>query len=168
MAIDKPEILRLFYALWPDESTRTALTRLQASLAGRMMHRQDLHITLAFLGQQPATLLPLLHAILRQLPQPDVRLQLDRIGYFPRSRIVWAGMDSVPDALSELHDELGLRLAENGIRSVQHGSFTPHVTLARDAPAPTMSPLDPVQWHANRMVLVQSVNATQAERYRVL
>jgi 2'-5' RNA ligase len=168
MAIDKAETLRLFYALWPDEATRTALSRLQEPLAGRKMHPRDLHITLAFLGQQPTSLLPLLQILLRQLPPPDLRLELDRIGYFPRSRIVWIGMHSVPDALIALHQALHSALAQQGIHSVQHGSFTPHVTLARDAPEPPQSSFEPLHWHADHMVLVQSVSAPEAERYRVL
>lgn len=168
MAFDNTTSLRLFYALWPDEATRIALTRLQEPLAGRKMHRQDLHITLAFLGQQPASLLPDLQALLRQLPPPELDLQLDRIGYFPRSRIVWAGMQSVPEALLVLHDALATMLSQLGVRSVQHGCFTPHVTLARDAPAPSESAIEAVSWHANRIVLVQSISAPEAERYRVL
>src|SRR5438045_2993707 len=88
--------LRLFYALWPDETVRDALSALQAPLQGRRTQRANLHLTLAFLGMQPASLLPVLQGILQQLPQADIALTIDHSGHFAQRRIAWAGMWQIP------------------------------------------------------------------------
>src|SRR5690242_10843202 len=102
--------LRLFYALWPDDATRNALTRLQLQVRGRKTRAPNLHLTLAFLGDQPAAMLPLLQTILRQLPPPAPALTLDRFGYFSGSRIAWAGMQEVPETLTQLQKTLARKL----------------------------------------------------------
>ena len=168
MTNDSAVICRLFFALWPDHCTRTSLVRLQQPLADRLMHAEDLHITMAFLGQQPASLLPVLHRLAQQLPRFDLTLRMDRIGYFPRSRIAWLGMQLVPTPLVALHDALHAALAQQGVRSAQHGSFTPHVTLARDAPPPLPIEIEPIAWRVGKLVLVQSISVAQGVRYRVL
>ncbi|MGV3652978.1 MAG: 2'-5' RNA ligase family protein, partial [Noviherbaspirillum sp.] len=71
--------LRLFFALWPDQETRTALAALQSHVPGRRIRPGNLHVTLVFLGLQPAALLPTLRAILASLPPPDFLLEVDRI-----------------------------------------------------------------------------------------
>jgi len=93
---ERIEQLRLFYALWPDKATRDALANLQLSIRGRIILPQNLHITLAFLGDQPVWLLPTLRTILEGLNFPRIDLKIDRIGFFARSRIAWAGMGKQP------------------------------------------------------------------------
>jgi 2'-5' RNA ligase len=160
--------LRLFYALWPDAAARMALTHLQPALAGRQTHPDDLHLTLAFLGAQPATRLADLLAILASIAKPCLDLTLDRIGYFPNSRIAWAGMQSIPAALSSLREELLAQLARHGIDGAARGAFTPHVTLARNAPPPAPVAIDVIHWQARHFVLVESVTQDNGVRYRVL
>jgi 2'-5' RNA ligase len=160
--------LRLFYALWPDATTRDALARLQRPLAGRQMHPEDLHLTLAFLGAQPAALLPELLAILAALPQPDLALRFECLGYFPSSRIAWAGMQSTSAALLSLRAALLAQLARHGMAGAARGTFTPHVTLARNAAPPESAAIEPITWHADRCVLVESLAQENGARYRVL
>lgn len=162
------ESMRLFYALWPDDAARAALQRLQARIAGRPTRYENLHVTLAFLGQQPATLLPILKKILADLPAVELPLQLDRIGYFPKSRIAWAGMHQVPDSLYTLQKELCAALKINGIAFDHQARFTPHVTLARDAELPPDTPFDTIAWQASQAVLVHSVQTGGNPAYRVL
>lgn len=89
--------LRLFYALWPDDATRDALVGLQKIVRGRTTEKQNLHLTLAFLGQQRAETVPTLREILLELPRQDMALVLDRFGYFSRQKIAWIAMTVVPD-----------------------------------------------------------------------
>lgn len=168
MMAESTQSLRLFYALWPCASTRMALTQLQPPLAGRQTHHEDLHLTLAFLGAQPASRLPALHDILTALPTPSMALQLDRIGYFPNSRIAWAGMQSTPAALSSLRENLLAQLAGHGINGAARGAFTPHVTLARNAPPPEPVAINPIHWQAQQLVLVESLTQDNGVRYRIL
>ena len=81
---------RLFFALWPDDATRAAFLALQGGLqGGRQVQPANLHLTLAFLGQQPAGLLPALRALPSRWADFDCLLQFDRLGYFSRPRIAW-------------------------------------------------------------------------------
>lgn len=70
--------LRLFFALpcpEPVAETLTAWSRANCP-DGRALHPADLHITLAFLGSQPAERLPTLTALAERLPLPDFELEL--------------------------------------------------------------------------------------------
>lgn len=160
--------LRLFYALWPNDAVRERLQALQLGMHGRLIRYENLHITLAFLGQQPASHLPLLKKILADLPQFTVRLPLDRIGYFKKSRITWAGTHAVPDDLLALQSALAASLATNGIAFDHRVRFVPHVTLARDADPPADRPFDAIDWEAADAALVESSNSGGRLLYRVL
>jgi 2'-5' RNA ligase len=168
MDTDKTESLRLFYALWPDDATRAALAGLQTRVKGRRTRYDNLHITLAFLGEQPVTLLPDLKQILTELPEPDIALVLDQFGHFKRPRIAWAGMSAVPEALNALHHDLMEALERHHIVVARHTSFRPHVTLARDAPPPDDFPFDAIHWRARQIALVQSKTGRDGVDYRVL
>lgn len=160
--------LRLFYALWPDDATRTSLMQLQSGLHGRLIPYSNLHITLAFLGQQPASVLPLLKGILSELPASPMMLNLDRVSYFNKNRIAWSGMHEVPEELINLQRSLVSALEENSIRFDGHSNFKPHVTLARDAAPPPDMVFEPIAWRADQVVLVQSVTASEGPTYHVL
>ncbi len=162
------ESLRLFVALWPDDAAATALTQLQAPLRGRIVPYSNLHLTLAFLGQQDKDILPALKDILRHLPRTDIALNVDRVGYFPRNRIAWAGMHAIPDSLAELRMNLVLAMKAHGISFDDQRSFKPHITLARDAVAPSDRDFFPIVWHVRQIAVVQSVNGREGSRYQLL
>lgn len=148
---------RLFYALWPDDPTRAQLTRLQESVTGRKVSPDNLHLTLAFLGNQAKSLLPVLAKMLDELPSQSFTLGIDRYGYFSKPRIAWAGPSEVSAPLRELHQALqrGLQEAHIALRSEE--TFRPHVTLARDAGS-VSQPLEPViKWQVDRIMLIQSI-----------
>ncbi len=166
--MDNPGSLRLFYALWPDDTVREALAGLQTPLQGRLTQRANLHLTLAFLGSQPASLLPALYEILDDLPAAPITLLVDRLGYFAQQRIAWAGMRQVPPALTALHAALDDRLNLLHIEFERPPSFRPHITLARNAAAPPDAPPAPILWQAGEVALVQSHSEDGAVRYRVL
>jgi 2'-5' RNA ligase len=160
--------LRLFFALWPDPETRAALAALQQRIKGRKTLYGNLHVTLAFQGMQSATLLPLLRQILAGLPPPDLTLDIDRIGYFARRRIAWAGSHQPPDTLLTLQRSLTEALLQHHVAFDNRPSFTPHITLARDAAPPSDFPFDPIRWHAGHVALVQSSTLAEGAAYRVL
>lgn len=160
--------MRLFYALWPDTDTRAALQKMQAMVKGRLVPYANLHITLAFLGEQPADSLPTLKRILADLPKTDITLHIDRLGYFRRNHIAWAGSHDVPDNVVALQSTLAQALQDNGITFDNSKAFKPHVTLARDAQAPDELPFDVIHWHATQVVLVQSLASGGGVEYRVL
>ena len=160
--------LRLFYALWPDAVTRDALLGLQRGLSGRPTQRDNLHLTLAFLGQQPAATLPLLRQVLASLPNAPLPLSLDRSGYFARHRIAWVGPTTAPAALLEVQQGLLQALAQQPIRFAPPPHFEPHVTLARNANAAPEPITQPIPWRSSHIVLAQSMTLAQGARYEVL
>lgn len=157
---------RLFFALWPDQATRLALTRLQGALGGKPTPVEKLHLTLAFLGQQPDSALPALHRLLDSVPARPLRLELDTYGHFSGPRIAWAGMRDAPPALLALHEALMEKVTALGLLAPDRSAFRPHVTLARNVATAPATPFAPLPWLANEMVLVESSSATG--RYQVL
>lgn len=163
------DTLRLFFALWPDDATRTALLHLQSSMRGRLIPYSNLHLTLAFLGQQPAALLAQLKDVLTHLSSSSaILLILDRVGYFPRNRVAWAGMHHVPAELLALQRELAEALQQRGIGFDQQQAFKPHLTLARDAAMPPDLTFTPIPWRAEHLALVQSVTKAEGAVYEVI
>ncbi len=158
----------LFYALWPDDGTRAELEKLQSRVHGRLTRPQNLHLTLAFLGPQPEALLPLLRSVLAHLEVAPIELEIDRLGYFSKNRIAWAGMHATPEPLSQLQSMLTLELMRKGITYDSGKPFRPHITLARRADAPSDLPLTPIRWQANHIVLAQSPLPDEQPLYRVL
>jgi 2'-5' RNA ligase len=160
--------LRLFYALWPDDATRSALARLQFELHGNKTRYRNFHITLAFLGDQPEAALPQLKASLAHLAGEEMTLTIDRLGYFAKQRIAWAGMSQPHEALNQLQTQLTASLSEQQVRFESRALFRPHITLARDADRPAHEEIPPIIWHAKQVTLMQSVNHEDGLQYQVL
>lgn len=82
---------RLFFALWPDEVTRAKLdqiaTALHASWGGRRMHRDALHMTLAFLGDTPLSRLDALRELAATISGEAFAFTLDRPDCWRHNRI---------------------------------------------------------------------------------
>jgi 2'-5' RNA ligase len=160
--------MRLFYALWPDDAVRERLSALQAHVRGKKTRYDNLHITLAFLGEQAPEVLPVLRGVLDGLPRDAFELTLDRFGYFARKRIAWAGPRKAPQQLNHLAQALTQSLHSHGIAFDTHADFKPHVTLARDADPPPDFSFEPIAWHANRIALVHSVMQQDGVHYRII
>lgn len=151
------EYARMFYALWPDEQTRTRLKQLQESVIGRRVSPENLHLTLAFLGNQAKSLMPTLAKLIDNLPGQGFTLSLDRYGYFSKPRTAWAGPSEMPAPLLELQQSLMHELNAAQVPVKPEGKFRPHVTLARDANS-VNEPFAPmVSWKVSKIMLIQSV-----------
>lgn len=151
------EYARLFYALWPDDTTRAHLKRLQDSVIGRKVSPENLHLTLAFLGSQAKSLIPALAKLIDKLPGQSFTVGIDRYGYFSKPRIAWVGPSETPSPLLELHQTLMHELNEAKVPLKAEGKFKPHVTLARDANS-LDEPFAPVlPWRVGKIMLIQSI-----------
>lgn len=161
--------LRLFYALWPDPALREQLAALLTGVHGRLVPPANLHITLAFLGQQPTARLPELLDIAARARLSPMTLLLDHFGYFRRHGVLWVGPREAPPALLEGRAALVGMLNAAAVPFDASGRFKPHVTLARDASAPQATALEPIEWKVDGKVeLVSSTVVDQAVRYQVL
>lgn len=161
-----PQTHRLFFALWPDAQARAALARLQAGAGGTPVPAAKLHLTLAFLGAQPAAALPALCRMLDEVPAHPLTLDIDTYGYFSGPRIAWAGMRAPPAALLALQAQLMQRLRQEQWLTQAESPFRPHVTLARRASGVPAGPCAPLRWQAAELVLVESLPASAEYRIR--
>lgn len=169
------ETARVFFALWPSAELADDLAGLAGQLAqscgGRPTRADTVHLTLAFVGEIDAARLPELAAAAQDLALPPFALTLDRLGYWPHNRIVWAGCATPPDRLVELAQALRRRVMAAGF-PVDRGrtGFFPHVTLLRKAgQAPVAGvPERPLGWRCQGFVLVRSQLSTSGSHYRVV
>jgi 2'-5' RNA ligase len=165
--IAKPHA-RLYYALWPNQPMLRKLGVAQMDVVGRKVNADQLHLTLAFLGNQPIDKLPALAAVLAQLPPQGFVIELDRYGYFKQQKIAWIGPTEVPLALLALRRALLMGLSTITPRLKAEPRFVPHVTLARDAEAPAQQFAKRISWPAKRIVLVQSLPTRQGVIYSLV
>lgn len=109
--------------------------RLEAACAGldlgTVVPAENLHLTLAFLGDQPHATLADLDDLLADLAKPALALSLDGLGTFGDAspRVLFAAVAPAP-ALAQLRRCVRRAAADAGI-DLPRERFVPHVTLAR-------------------------------------
>ncbi|KUF10542.1 RNA 2',3'-cyclic phosphodiesterase [Pseudoponticoccus marisrubri] len=124
--------MRLFIALTLPEPALDAVAAVQDRLpAGRAVPVENLHLTLAFLGDQPEDALEPLDEALRSLRAPQVALALAGAEVFGgrHGQAVALGAEGGPD-LADLHARVAARVRGAGV-AMQRRRFRPHVTVAR-------------------------------------
>lgn len=135
------DALRLFFALpCPPGLGRQICTWREAQhWQGRPVPSANLHLTLAFLGSQPASRLDALRALGHGIRVPAFVLQLDRAGLIGGAHGCLLP-NQTPSQLLQLVDALRQGLEALGV-AVDPRPFRPHVTLLRDAcAAPRTAP----------------------------
>jgi len=157
---------RLFFALVPESSVAeriAAATRAAVTASrGRPVPRENLHLTVAFLGNLDADRAARARqAEIARLAPFD--LTFGKLGYWRRGRILWLEPVSVPAALTRLAGSLWSSLAELGFER-ESRPFRPHMTLARDAEA-VASEIEAVSWRVGALSLVESVPSDGRVRY---
>jgi 2'-5' RNA ligase len=167
----------LFVAIDLPEIVKDQLDTLQAHIPTvRWVRRQQIHLTLFFLGETER--IQEIKDALSSIEVPPFALTLAGVGRFPRRpkqppRVLWVGIDSEP-ALAHLHQKVTAVLAELGFEP-EDRPFSPHITLAR---LQTREPLPEVDAFINRhrafrvsdipvheFVLFSSVLSPQGARY---
>lgn len=165
--------MRLFLALLPPASLKPTLSGLVDAAylhyGGRRVPDDNLHLTLAFLGEQPESLAVRLAQRVCAMQVTPGQWQLDRWGYFSRPGIVWVGSDQHNAPLHALQASLWDNLAPLGIEG-RPLAFVPHVSLLRRAAPPVGDelPAPALSWDYQRLALVQSEVGWEGSRYSVL
>lgn len=172
MSPDRPEPRqRLFFALWPDAAVRAALAQSSRELLGRRVKRvpeANLHITLAFAGPVTAAVRQCLEQQAAGIRGTPFELTLERVGHWPRPRILWAGPVHTPPELWSLVGGLNSAFEACGLAR-ETRPYQAHVTLARKiSRAPTATSIEPIRWSISDFCLVESVAGPQGASYRVL
>lgn len=162
---------RCFFALWPDEALADSLHETaraaQGGCGGRLMRRDNLHLTLAFLGELAVDRVAAAMAAADGLAGTQgFDLPLDRLGYWQHNRILWAG--GVSPGLTFLAETLAARLRAASF-TLETRAFAAHVTLLRDARCEVVPTLPaPLAWPVREFVLAESRPTSAGARYDVI
>jgi 2'-5' RNA ligase len=164
MTVDQ---LRLFFALPcpPPLATAICAWREREAPGGRPVDAANLHLTLAFLGAQPASCLAPLLTLAAQVPGECCELRLDRLGRW-RGGVLHLAPSRVPQALDELQRQLYARLSSAGFE-LEPRAFRPHLTLARHYPQPPTG-TQTFDWPLRHFALFCSQNDGRGSAYRLL
>lgn len=160
--------MRLFIALNFDNSTIDRLVDQQESVKhvavrGNYSHRDNLHLTLAFIGERPVEDVPVLGKIVDSIEDPSFPMSLDHRGYFARNGrdIWWVGIAKNPQ-LESLQRNLVHLLRSAGF-PIEKRKFTAHITLSRDTRLARAEdhillagPIHPIRTTAKRISLMES------------
>lgn len=133
--------LRAFIAIDPplslQESIEEQISRVRQTLGNdfiRWVPARNMHLTLKFLGNIPATHLDFLKQMISQAADltPKFDLTIGGFGSFPTSnriRVVWVGVHA-PTTLASLQREIETGAARLGYEK-DGRSFSPHLTVGR-------------------------------------
>lgn len=163
---------RLFFALWPEPGLQERLHRLGGAAVrkgdGRRVAAEKLHLTLCFLGGVDGGTRRCLEGQAGTVQAPPFTLVLDRLGYFPRPRVVWLGASAVPEPLPSLVQQLRDGQRRCGLEP-ERRPFQAHLTLARKARrGPAVNEMEPLVWPVERFALVASRTLPEGAQYEVL
>lgn len=134
---------------------------------GRAIPVENLHLTLAFLGEVEERHVADLMDLARGIAVSPFELMLDEIGYWPRHRLAWAGCQSLPPEGQLLLRSLMQSLAGRGF-PVESRPFVPHVTLVRHTRCAEAALEHPIVWPISEFRLVESVLLPTGSHYRSL
>jgi RNA 2',3'-cyclic 3'-phosphodiesterase len=160
---------RVFFALWPDDHLRARLAALARRMDanGRVVPAEHLHLTLAFPGSVASEVVAAMISRADTIEVPKIPLRLDQLGYFRRPRVAWLGPSEPPPELDALAAAVQGICQECGV-PMEDRPFRPHVTLRRFVTRFHPVPVEPMEWSANGMVLIESGRGGRPGPYRVL
>ncbi len=169
---DAAGVVRVFYASVPPLPLRTALGELARDAArhahGRPVSANDIHLTLAFVGNIAVARMPALLAVGAGLRAQPIPAQLDVQGGFLRAGVAWVAPSTPLPPLTDLALALRSALDAAGIAQEKR-AFHPHLTLARGCRGPyAHTPVGPLAWNVDHVALMQSELRIERARYRLL
>jgi 2'-5' RNA ligase len=164
---------RLFFALWPDDKIRQELIRLRRSLQPqvkefRWVPPHNFHVTLVFLGNIDPNSAASIKQSVESIAAKPFELVFDRVSYWNKPKAVCLTCRQQPaPELMRLVEALGLAVAHCGVQT-DAKPYTPHITLARKAPAFIEQCCEPIVWRAESFCLVESCNEPGGVYYKVI
>ena len=164
---------RLFFAIELPGEVREQLIHWRAAQfppeEGRPVAADNLHLTLAFLGDVSAEKQHALTQLAGRIRQPGFTLKLDDAGQWLRSRVVWLGMRQPPRGLLQLANMLRAQAARSGCYQSPQ-PFHPHLTLLRHAAQAVPIPPPGFHWEipVTEFVLYESRVVGHRTRYTPL
>lgn len=169
----RPERMhRLFFALWPSDSLRTALAprirALQPDGVGRPQRPDQWHVTVEFLGAVPASRVPAAREAAAQVQCAPCEVRFDAIEYWRRPEVLCLVARELPPMLEDLVRQLRTALAQRGFEP-ESRPFRAHLTLARKVTrAVTAVQFEPLVWPVRELTLVESITDRSGSLYTPL
>jgi RNA 2',3'-cyclic 3'-phosphodiesterase len=142
--VESHERLRLFCALLLPGETLDALVRWQTAELGdarlRSVARDNLHVTLAFLGSTPARALPGIAAALRSAADGIEAPVLAPVRYRETRSVGMIALSDEERRATRLAERLWTGLEALGVYRREQRDWLPHVTVARFRERPHLEP----------------------------
>lgn len=154
--------MRLFFALgFEEESNQDAVARIvtlkdQLSGNGRAVQNDNLHLTLAFLGEVHEADLPRVLGKGNTVNVPAFSLTTGEVRHWRKSKVQWLSIQEPPSALLSLATQLAPPAAND---KALH--YIPHITLRRHVANAETIPSQPIHLNCRQFGLYQSVQVQQ-------
>ncbi|MCK5386062.1 MAG: RNA 2',3'-cyclic phosphodiesterase [Gammaproteobacteria bacterium] len=163
---------RLFFALWLDDKVvqkiKQHVIKHFSNCQGRILERNNWHITLAYFGAADVTTQACLEEQAEKIKSQPFELNLSKCGFWPRPKVAWLAPEEIPEALKVLTHELQHVIKPCGFEP-ETREFNPHLTLVRKAKhKPAVSEVEPINWQVRRFCLVESKTYPEGAQYKVL
>ena len=125
--------MRLFIAIPIPEAVKQKISNLQQTIEGvRWQEKEQMHLTLKFVGEADAALTKRIQKQLDEIEHPAFTIDFQGMGYFPENKhpkVLWIGLKE-SSVLAALQQKVEQKCQEVGI-APEDRSFKPHVTLGR-------------------------------------
>ncbi len=162
---------RVFFALIPDSITRTRICKLittHLDNVARPTPYENLHLTLAFLGNVNNDRIACLNQIGDQIREVGFQLILDKLTRSSQSSMVWLTTEQPPGDLLRLVEFFRRNLQANDFRT-ETRPFKPHVTLARKSNLSVITTeINAIHWLVDSICLMESNKGPNGPCYRVI
>lgn len=165
--------VRLFLALWPDAAVRARLVNIMGNLkrdmSGAWVKPDNLHMTLAFLGDIAPERSAEIHRVAGEVTGLGFTLSLDHVEFWSRNGIICLAPPATPPELQALAGDLARSLNAAGF-TLETRPYRAHLTLARKGRATInrVALAEPVVWKVDALHLVESQLGQNGARYRCL
>jgi len=129
--------MRTFIAINFQQDVKDRLFNIERSLKsmserGRFTPKDNLHLTLIFLGEIAEDRVKLAQLCVKNISAPKFDMVVNRLGKFkrPDGDIYWAGIETNP-VLASIYSQLYSNLSSYDFY-IKDSEYVPHLTLARD------------------------------------
>lgn len=116
-----------------DRIERIKETLLSTGAYMKPVEKENIHLTLRFLGEIPVALIDEIYKVLLNVKAKPFEIEIKGLGAFPRTsnpRVIWVGVVKGVEELKNIHKQIESGLRKLGIRPDTKG-FEPHITIAR-------------------------------------
>lgn len=165
----KPKSIRLFLGIFPDKIVQDQLAYHAEKLAiicgGRKVSQEQLHLTLVFLGEVAVPRIEILQQTISKVSAKKFTLELDKIRYWKKNKIVYIQAMTFPAELFYLVDLLKDMLKDAEFL-IDKRDYKPHITLIRQANCSSHVALNaPTIWHVDKWFLIHSRQTNNGSKY---